>query len=75
MMFNIYINYKNLVYFITTKILNKRQVRWAEIFKKYKFIIYYILEKNNNKINVLSCRPNLIKKKIKNMFVIEIAFR
>ena len=56
------------------KILNRRQVRWAEMFRKYKFTIYYILKKNNNKVNVFSRRPDLIKK-IKNIFVIGTAFR
>ena len=51
------------MYFTTTKILNRRQVRWVEIFEKYKFIIYYILEKNNGRINTLSRRPDLIEKK------------
>ena len=62
-MFNIYINYKNFIYFTTIKILNRRQVRWVKIFKKYKFTIYYILKKNNDKINIFSRRSNLIKKK------------
>ena len=61
-MLNIYTNYKNLIYFIITKILNRRQVRWAEIFKKYKFTIYYILKKDNSRINVFNRRLNLIKK-------------
>ena len=63
MTLNIYTDHKNLVYFITTKILNRRQIRWAEILEKYKFTIYYIPEKNNNKINIFSRRPDLIEKK------------
>ena len=31
--------------------------------EKYKFIIYYILEKNNSRANIFSRRLNLIKKK------------
>ena len=74
MALNIYTNHKNFVYFITTKILNRRQIRWAEIFGKYKFIIYYILGKNNSKANIFSRRLDLIKK-IKNILAIKIASR
>ena len=31
---NIFIDYKNLLYFTTTKILNKQQTRWFEKLKK-----------------------------------------
>ena len=63
MTLDIYTDYKNFIYFTTTKILNKQQIRWAEIFEKYKFTIYYILGKNNSRINIFSRRPDLIKKK------------
>ena len=42
--------------------------------EKYKFIIYYILKKNNGKINTFSRRPDLIKK-IKNILAIKTVFR
>ena len=42
------------MYFTTTKILNKRQIRWTEILGKYKFIIYYILKKNNGRANIFN---------------------
>ena len=50
------------MYFTTTKILNKQQIRWAKMLEKYKFIIYYMPEKNNDKINTLNRRLDLIKK-------------
>ena len=75
MALDIYTDYKNIIYFIITKILNKRQIRWAEIFEKYKFTIYYILKKNNNKANIFSRRSNLIKKKTKSILAIKIALR
>lgn len=37
----IYIDHKNLKYFMTTKQLNRRQVRWAEFFSKFNFKIMY----------------------------------
>ena len=74
MALDIYTNYKNFVYFIIIKILNRRQVRWVKIFEKYKFIIYYILEKNNGRINALSRRLNLIKKKQKTYSLLKLHF-
>jgi len=42
-------NYKNLEYFNTTKLLNQRQARWAEILIQFNFkIIYRLGEKNSN---------------------------
>ena len=41
------IDYKNLIYFIITKQLNRRQVRWSELLKQYKFKITYSPGKNN----------------------------
>lgn len=52
-------DYINLRYFIITKELSRRQVRWAEILNIYDFIIKYIFNKNNL-INTLSHRPNYI---------------
>jgi hypothetical protein len=34
-------DYKNLIYFTTTKKLNRRQVRWAELIASYNFQIFY----------------------------------
>jgi hypothetical protein len=39
--FEILIDYKNLEYFITTKALNQRQVRWSEFFAGFNFRITY----------------------------------
>jgi len=56
-------NHKNLLHFITTKELNKRQVRWFKKLRQYKFKILYILEKENGKADALSRRSNHIKTK------------
>jgi len=59
----ILIDYKNLLHFITTKELNRRQVRWFKKLRQYKFKILYILEKENDRANALSRRSNHIKTK------------
>jgi len=56
-------NHKNLLHFITTKELNRRQVQWFEKLEQYKFKILYILEKENDKADALSRRSNHIKTK------------
>ena len=37
----VYMDDKNLEYFNTTKILNSRQARWAEILSDFDFVITY----------------------------------
>ena len=54
----VFINYKNLEYFTTTKVLNKRQAWWAEELAKYNFIIYYYTGALNMKADLLSYRAN-----------------
>jgi hypothetical protein len=55
-------DYKNLMGFLTTKELNWRQVRWAEILVKYYFKIKYIKGINNVKVDVLSRKAELQSK-------------
>jgi len=61
--FTILTNHKNLLHFITIKELNRRQVRWSEKLKQYKFKILYILEKENGKADALSRRNDHMKTK------------
>ena len=37
----VYINYKNLLYFTITKILNRRQIKWSKELLSYNFTIQY----------------------------------
>ena len=37
----VYMAHRNLEYFNTTKILNRRQARWAEILSDFNFVITY----------------------------------
>ncbi len=48
-----YINHKNLEYFMTTKELNRRQARWAEFLFEFDFTIMYRSEKQREKSNAL----------------------
>jgi hypothetical protein len=52
-------DYKNLIGFLTTKELNQRQVRWAEILVKYYFKIKYIKGTDNTRTDILSKKAEL----------------
>jgi hypothetical protein len=55
----IYTDHKNLVQFTTTKVLNRRQVRWSELLGQYKFKILYTPGKDNGRADALSRRSDL----------------
>ena len=61
-----------MLYFITIKILNKRQAEWFKKLKKYKFKIYYILKKNNTKTNTLNKRLDLINDEFLKILILRI---
>ncbi len=50
----VYTNHKNLLYFMITKVLNRRQIRWSKKLSSYNFNIQYWKRSENLKINVLS---------------------
>jgi len=47
-------DHKNLGYFNTTKLLNRRQARWAEILSEFNFKIIYRRGERNGKADALS---------------------
>jgi len=47
-------DHKNLEYFNTTKILNRRQHRWAEFLQLFNFKLIYREERLNEKADTLS---------------------
>ena len=55
----IYTDHKNLTYFTTIKVLNRRQVRWAELLATYDFQIIYKKGSENLKADILSRRTDL----------------
>ena len=59
-----FMNHKNLLYFIKIKKLNQWQIKWLKILEQYKFIIQYILTKNNDRANALNKRCDHMKNKI-----------
>ena len=67
---DIYIDHKNLTYFITTKVLNSRQIKWAELFAQYKFTIHYTPERENGRADTLNRRPDYITNKKDESFAI-----
>ena len=50
----VYINYKNLEYFMITKQLNRRQPCWAKFLSEFNFKISYRPGKQGEKPNVLT---------------------
>lgn len=58
----IFTDHKNLTYFTTTKKLNRRQVRWSELLREYKFKIIYTPGKDNGRADALSQRHDLMGK-------------
>ena len=55
----VYSDHKNLSYFMTTKKLNQRQVRWAELLASYNFQIHYWKGSENGRADALSQRSDL----------------
>ena len=55
-------DHKNLLYFTTTKMLNRRQVRWSELLGQYKFTIKYTPGKDNERADALSRRSDYMTK-------------
>jgi len=52
----VYTDHKNLEYFATTKVLNRRQARWAQELAGYDFKIVYRPGTENGKSDALSRR-------------------
>ncbi len=59
----IFTDYKNLLNFTTTKELNRRQVRWSELLRQYKFKILYTPGKDNGRVDALSRRTDHMESK------------
>ena len=57
----VYTNHKNLIYFTTTKELNRRQVRWWEVLSPYDLNIVHRPGRENTRADALSRRPDYIK--------------
>ena len=53
-------DHKNLEYFVTTKQLNRRQVRWAQLLANYDFVVKYRPGVQNGKADALSRRSDHI---------------
>ena len=55
----VYTDHKNLTTFTTTKVLNRKQVRWSEMLGQYKFKIIYTPGKDNGRADALSRRYDI----------------
>ena len=60
----VYSDHKNLLYFITMKVLNRRQVRWSEELSQYNFRIHYQKGSENIKVNALSQWADYLQDKL-----------
>jgi RNase H-like domain found in reverse transcriptase/Reverse transcriptase (RNA-dependent DNA polymerase)/Integrase zinc binding domain/Chromo (CHRromatin Organisation MOdifier) domain/Retrotransposon gag protein len=58
----VWTDHKNLIYFTTTKKLNRRQVRWSETLAKYNFKITYRKGTENARADALSRRSDFMGK-------------
>ena len=56
-------DHKNLIYFTSTKVLNRRQVRWAEELARFNYKITYQKGSENNRADALSRRNDYIQDK------------
>ena len=52
--FSILTDHKNLVYFMSTKKLNERQVRWAEFLSRFQFVLTHRPGRLNQRADALS---------------------
>ena len=56
--FKIWIDYKNLEYFMKAQKLNRRQARWTLYLSRFDFTLKHILESKMEKADSLSKRPD-----------------
>lgn len=54
----VYTDHKNLTHFTTSKMLNKRQIRWLEFLSEFHFRIIYRKGTENGRADALSRRPD-----------------
>ena len=60
---DIYIDHKNLIQFTIIKQLNRRQIRWSQFLKQYKFKIHYTSGKENARANAFNKQCDYMKSK------------
>ena len=53
---DVYTDHRALEYFMTTKVLTSKQVRWMERLSEFNFLIRYTTGKSNQKADILSRR-------------------
>ena len=56
--FEIWIDHKNLEYFVKAQKLNRRQARWALYLSRFDFTLKHVLESKMEKADSLSRRPD-----------------
>ena len=61
----IYIDYKNLIYFTTSKDLNQQQIQQSEFLNEFNFQIIYRKGSKNGRANTLNWRPDHFERREK----------
>ena len=56
--FEIWMDHKNLEYFMTAKKVNRRQARWSLLLARFDFLLHHRPGKTMGKSNVLSRRSD-----------------
>ena len=64
----VYMDYRNLEYFMTTKQRNQWQVRWAEFLSEFNFKIIYRPGKQGKKPDMLTQRSQNILEKVEGLW-------
>ena len=57
-------DFKNIEYFMTTNILNRRQLRWSEFISTFNFKINFIPGKGGGKPDALTRRSGFLPKEV-----------
>ena len=60
---DVFSDHKNLIYFTTTKVLNRRQVRWAETLASYNYKIIYVKKTKNVQADILNKKLEYVSNK------------
>ena len=65
---NVVTNHKNLVYFLTSKVLSRRQACWSEYFSQFNLVIRFQPSQLSAKPDALTRRWDVYPKKGENSF-------
>src|SRR6266480_1724706 len=66
----VFTDHKNLEYFTTMKVLNKRQVRWAEELAEYNFvIIWVVVDRLTKMVHLVPCNESITSEQLAHLYM------